>query len=124
MDEKSITIEEFKEKYIPVLNMAADLIISHPDIPEEVDQGEVLSSIKFLANELETSLEHRVPEIVQLQDKLDRQNKQIKKLQETNQQLFLKVGTRQEAPKLDDMQEKPKKSFAEIKALIDNMPGG
>lgn len=124
MDEKSITVEEFKEKYVPILNEAADLIISHPEIPEEVDQAEILSSIKFLANELETSLEQRVPEIVRLQEKLERQNKQIKKLQETNQQLFLKVGSREAPPKPDAEQEKPKKSFAEIKAIIDNLPGG
>lgn len=125
MDEKSITIEEFKEKYVPMLNTAGDLIINHPDIPEEVNQGDVLSSIQFLASELEVSLKNRVPEIVKLQEAIERKDKQIKKLQETNQQLFLKVGSPKD-PKQnpDNPQDKPKKTFQEIKAMMDSLPGG
>ena len=119
-NENNLTVEEFREKYEPLLNVAADLIITHPDIPETVDQSETLSAIKLLQTELEQTLEGRVSAINELEDKIARQEKQIRKLQETNQQLFLKVGTKAD-PKPDP--KPPKKSFAEISAIINNLPG-
>ena len=41
---KSLTIEDFENKYLPRLNDAAELILSHPDIPEE------LIKLKFLGH--------------------------------------------------------------------------
>lgn len=43
MADVSITPEEFNEKYVPLLNAAADLIISHPEIPEDIEQSDILT---------------------------------------------------------------------------------
>lgn len=121
MEAKSVTIEEFEEKYIPVLNTVAELVISHPDIPEEVEQSDLLGALTMLTNELRNELNGRVPEFVKLQDELAKKNKQVIKLQETNQQLYLKVGTYPDPSKKPEGEDKPKKSFAEIKAMIDKL---
>ena len=92
----NLTVEEFREKYEPLLNVAADLIITHPDIPETVDQSETLSAIKLLQTELEQTLEGRVSAINELEDKISRQEKQIRKLKETKEKLFLKAGKKED----------------------------
>lgn len=122
MSDVSITPEEFNEKYVPLLNAAADLIISHPEIPEDIEQSDLLTALNVMKTEMGNTLEHRVAEVNSLEDKLARKDKQIKKLQETNQQLFLKVGTKAETP--PELDKKPvRKSFAEIGAIINNLPG-
>ena len=122
MADVSITPEEFNEKYVPLLNAAADLIISHPEIPEYIEQSDILTALNVMKTEMGNTLEHRVAEVNSLEDQLARKDKQIKKLQETNQQLFLKVGTKVETPPEQD--KKPaRKSFAEIGAIINNLPG-
>ena len=119
---KSVTSEEFEEKYVPLLNTVAELVISHPDIPEEVEQSDLLGSLTMLTNELRNGLTDRVPEFVRLQQELDKKNKQVNKLQETNQQLFLKVGNYQSPGKQPGgEEERPKKSFDEIKNIIENL---
>lgn len=116
-NENAVTVEEFEEHYVPLLNAAADLLLTHPDIPEDMDMGETLASIHFLSEQLEESLKNRVPQINALEDKIEKQKAQIRKLQETNQSLFLRLGSRQqEAP---PPQEKPVKTFREIKTIID-----
>ena len=119
LEQKSVTAEEFEEKYVPVLNTVAELVISHPDIPEEVEQSDLLGALTMLTNELRNDLNNRVPEVVKLQDELAKKNKQVLKLQETNQQLYLKVGSRPDPSKDPNNEEKPKKTFAEIKAMIE-----
>ena len=122
LEKKSVTAEEFEEKYVPVLNTVAELVISHPEIPEEVDQSDLLGALTMLTNELRDDLNDRVPEVVKLQDELAKKNKQILKLQETNQQLYLKVGSRPDPNKDPGAgEEKPKKTFAEIKAMIEKL---
>ena len=116
-NENAVTVEEFEEHYVPLLNAAADLLLTHPDIPEDMYMGETLASIHFLSEQLEESLKNRVPQINALEDKIEKQKTQIRKLQETNQSLFLRLGSRQqEAP---PPQEKPVKTFREIKTIID-----
>ena len=61
---KSLTIEDFENKYLPRLNDAAELILSHPDIPEEIDQAEILGALTTLSGELRATLEGRVPDIL------------------------------------------------------------
>lgn len=121
LEQKSVTAEEFEEKYVPVLNTVAELVISHPDIPEEVEQSDLLGALTMLTNELRNDLNNRVPEVVKLQDELAKKNKQVLKLQETNQQLYLKVGSRPDPSKDPSSEEKPKKTFAEIKAMIEKL---
>ena len=121
MEKKSVSIEEFEEKYVPILNTVAELVISHPDIPEDVEQSDLLGSLTMLTMELRNGLNDRVPELVKLQEELVKKTKQVTKLQETNQQLFLKVGAYQDPDKKLDDPEKPKKSFDEIKAIISNL---
>lgn len=117
----ALTAEEFDQKYVPLLNRAGELIISHENIPDDVEQSEILSAITLLKTELEQSLNGRVTEVNELQLKVDAKDKQIRKLQETNQALFLKVGQKVEPP--PDPDPKPAKlSFAEIRAKIDNLP--
>ena len=122
MADVSITPEEFNEKYVPLLNAAADLIISHPEIPEDIEQSDILTALNVMKTEMGNTLEHRVAEVNSLEDQLARKDKQIKKLQETNQQLFLKVGTKVETPPEQD-KKSARKSFAEIGAIINNLPG-
>lgn len=121
LEQKSVTAEEFEEKYVPVLNTVAELVISHPDIPEEVEQSDLLGALTMLTNELRNDLNNRVPEVVKLQDELTKKNKQVLKLQETNQQLYLKVGSRPDPSKDQANEERPKKTFAEIKAMIEKL---
>lgn len=119
---KSLTVEEYEAKYKPLLNQALDLLNTHSDIPEEVVQSDVISAVITMGNELSATVNGRVPEIVKLQEEIAKKNKQISKLQETNQQLFLKVGNYQDpSKKTDDPDDRPKKSFSEIKAMIENM---
>lgn len=118
--ENTVTVEEFEEHYVPLLNAAADLLLTHQEIPEDMDMGETLASIHFLSEQLEESLKNRVPQINALEDKIEKQKAQIRKLQETNQALFLKLGSRQ-PPEPAPPQEKPKKSFHEIKNIIDTL---
>ena len=73
---RSLTIEDFESKYLPQLNNAAELILSHPDIPDEIDQAEILGALNTLSGELRADLEGRVPEIVKLQEKIARLEKQ------------------------------------------------
>ena len=119
-NENAVTVEEFEEHYVPLLNAAADLLLTHQEIPEDMDMGETLASIHFLSEQLEESLKNRVPQINALEDKIEKQKAQIRKLQETNQALFLKLGSRQPTEPAPP-QEKPKKSFHEIKNIIDTL---
>lgn len=117
---KSITAEEFEEKHVPLLNTIAELVMSHDDVPEEVEQADLLGALTTLTTELRASLTGRVPEHVKLQEELARKEKQVRKLQETNQALFLKVGS--PADKAQDVNaEKPKKTFDEIREMINRM---
>ena len=117
----SVSAEEFEEKYVPTLNTIAELMISHPDIPEEIQQSDLLGSLTTLTNELRNGLNNRVPELVKLQEEVSKKQKQILKLQETNQQLFLRVGSYKDPSEKKDEFDRPKKSFDEIKAMIENM---
>ncbi len=119
--EPSITVEEYESKYIPLIDKAAELIMGHPDIPEDVDQSEVLSGIIALRKELDNSLHQRVPEQVKLQDEIERLKKQNDKLKDTNQQLFLQVGRAPDPNKQQDDGKPPKRSFEEIKRMIDSL---
>lgn len=121
MEQKSVSKEEFEEKHVPVLNTIAELVLSHPDIPEEVQQADLLGTLTMLTGELRNGLEGRVPELVKLQEEVAKKNKQVLKLQETNQQLFLRVGSYQDPNAKPDDVERPKKSFDEIKAIIENL---
>ena len=116
-----LTPEEFKNTYEPVLDQIASLLITHPEIPEDVDQSELLAAINLCKTELEQTLEGRVEEINSLQQQISTKDRQVKKLQETNQQLFLKLGSQQIIQ--DPKPEVKKKTFAEIGALINNLPG-
>lgn len=118
---RSLTIEDFESKYLPQLNNAAELILSHPDIPDEIDQAEILGALNTLSGELRADLEGRVPEIVKLQEKIARLEKQNLKLQDTNQQLFIKIGTPPDPSKQKEDIEPPKKSWEEIEAIIKNL---
>ncbi len=121
MAEPSITAEDFESKYMPALNQAAELIMGHPEIPDEVDQAEVLSAILTLQTELKNSLHNRVPEIVKLQEEIERARKQNDKLKDTNQQLFLQVGKIPDPAKQQDEGKPPKKTYAEIKRMLDSL---
>ncbi len=117
----SITVEEYDEKYKPLLNTVLDLMNTHPDIPEDVEQHEIISAVITMGNELSATLHNRVPEVVKLREEIAKKDRQINKLQETNQQLYLRVGALPNANQSQEGQEKPKKSFDEIKAMIDRM---
>lgn len=121
LEPRSVTKEEFEEKYSPLINTIAELVISHPDIPEEVEQSDLLGAITLLKTELSNQLNGRVPEFVKLQDELAKKNKQVTKLQETNQQLYLKVGSIPDPSKNPMNTEPQKKSYAEIKSMIENL---
>ena len=120
-DVRSMTKEEFETVEVPRLNTIAELLSSHPDIPEEVDLGELQGALSTLANELRSSVTNKVPEIVKLQTDIDKKDKQIRKLQESNQQLFLRIGTAPDPTKQPDTAEKPKLSWGDIGRIIDNM---
>lgn len=118
---ESITVEEYESKVAPLLDIAAELIMGHPDIPDEVDQSEVLSSLLTLKKEMNNSLHNRVPEHVKLQKEIERLHKQNDKLKDTNNQLFLLVGKVPDPNQQqgNDPNAKPKRTFAEIKQMID-----
>jgi len=121
-EDRSMTIEDYEGKYLPLLNTALDLMNTHQDIPEEVDQSDIISALITMKKELGATLHNRVPEFVKLQEDMARKDKQIRKLQETNQQLYLKVGNTPEPGKNPDEPDKPpKKSWEEIKAMIDKI---
>ena len=120
-EENRLTKEDFKEVYEPMLDQIAGLIITHQEIPEEVDQSELLAAINLCKAELEQTLENRVAEINTLQQQIATKDRQVKKLQETNQQLFLKLGS--QTPQPDPTPQPQRKTFAEIGALINNLPG-
>ena len=115
---KSLTIEDFENKYLPRLNDAAELILSHPDIPEEIDQAEIVGALTTLSGELRATLVGRVPEILECQKKIPRLEKQNLKLQDTNQQLFIRMGTPPDPAQQQDNVDPPKKSWDEIKDII------
>ncbi len=115
---KSLSIDEFETKYLPQLNNAAELILSHPDIPEEIDQAEILGALNTLSGELRATLENRVPEIIKCQNKIAKLEKQNLKLQETNQQLFLRMGSQPDPAQQQENAEPVKKSWEEIEAII------
>ncbi len=121
MAEPSITPEDFENKYMPLLNAAAELIMGHPEIPDEIDQADVLSGILLLQGELKNSLHNRVPEIVKLQDEVASLKKQNTKLQDTNHKLFLEVGKAPSPAKDEDDNKPVKKSFEEIKRMIESL---
>jgi hypothetical protein len=121
IDNKSLTVEEFDEKYKPLLNTALDLMNTHQEIPDDVVQADVMGALIMMGNELSATLHNRVPEIVKLQDEIAKKDKTIAKLQDTNQQFFLKIGTLPDPNKKPEGEEKPKKSFAEIRAMIDRL---
>ncbi len=118
---ESITVEQYENTVSPLLDIAAQLIMDHPDIPDHVDQAEVLGSILTLKKEMNASLRNRVPEQVKLQEEIDRLKKQADKLKDTNNQLFLLVGKQPDPSQqqANDPNAKPKRSFAEIKQMID-----
>ena len=119
--EQSLTVEEFDNKHKGLLNQALELINTHPDIPEDMEQHEIMSAMILMGNELSANLHNRVPEIVALRDEIARKDKQITKLQETNQNLFLKVGNKPDHGQEPGSTEKPLKTFDEIKQMIDRL---
>ncbi len=121
MAEPSITVEEFDSKYANLIDKTAELIMGHPDIPEEVDQSEILSGIIILKKELENSLHNRVPEAVKYQEEIERLKRQNDKLKDTNQQLFLQVGRAPDPSKQTDEGKPPKRSFEEIRRMLDSL---
>ncbi len=121
IETKTLTAEEFESKYIPILNAVAELVISHPEIPEDMDQSDLLGSITLLTSEMRNELTGRVPEIVALQDKIAKQAKQIVKLQDTNQILFLKQGNYRDPNELEEPVKPQKKSFDDIKRMIESL---
>ncbi len=121
MEQKSVTATDFEEKYVPLLNQVAELIISHPDIPEDYEQSDLLAALTTLTTEFRNEVTGRVPEIVRLQDVLAKKDKQILKLQETNQQLYLRVGAPPDPSKKDDNGAPPKLTFEQIRKKLENL---
>ena len=117
----SLTVELFENKFVPILNSISELIISHPDIPEGVEQADLLGILSSVTTEMRNVANNRVPELVKRDEQIARKDNQIKKLQETNQQLYLKVGTYPDPNKKNEDDTPPKKTFAEIKAMIEKL---
>jgi|GEM_PF-6252292 len=120
-DERSLTKEAFESVEVPRLNTIAELLSSHPDVPEDVDLGELQGALSTLANELRSSVTNKVPEIVKLQTAIEKKDKQIVQLQNANQQLFLRIGTQPDPAKQPDNEEKPKLSWADIARKLNDM---
>lgn len=122
IERQSITATDFEEKYVPLLNQVAELIISHPDIPEEYDQSDLLGALTTITTEFRNEVAGRVPEIVRLQDAIAKKDKQITKLQETNQQLYLRVGALPDPNKKDEGADAPPKlTFEQIKRKLESL---
>jgi len=122
MGDKSLSAEDFSTNYIPKINAIADLIISHPDIPDDLNQADLLGALTIVTKELGNDLNGRVPEINRLQSENEKQKKQILKLQEMNQQFYLQLGTKTNNEQANAAPaEKPKKNWAQIKAEMESI---
>jgi Skp family chaperone for outer membrane proteins len=128
-EEKSLSLEEFENTYVKRLNAISDVLNTSPDaIPDGVEQFELMNTITIVTAEMRKSLSARVPEITRLQKELAATQASLKKTQETNQQLNLRVSRQLErelahaaSGKEEEEKEKPPLSFAQIKHLIDGM---
>lgn len=123
IEQQSITATDFEERYVPLLNQVAELVISHPDIPEEYDQSDLLGALTTITTEFRNEVTGRVPEIVRLQDALAKKDRQITKLQETNQQLYLRVGALPDPNKKDGdgSGAPPRLTFEQIKRKLESL---
>lgn len=122
MEEARIKLDDYNDKIKDRLETIGSLIISHPEIPDDIDQSELLTTIRIVGDELEKVLENRVPEINTLNAKIENLKHQNDKLKETNQKLFLSVKEVQKEdvkPMIET--EKPKPSWEQIKSFISNM---
>jgi hypothetical protein len=88
-EEKSITLDEYKDVYAPKLDTIRELILSHQDIPDDVQQSEVLIALDSTRKELERSLNARIPEIDELNKKVASLEKLNRSLQNTTQEYYL-----------------------------------
>lgn len=118
IEKESLRIEDYESNIKEKMNQIADLVISHPEIPDEYDQGELVAVIQQVGLELKQTLENKVPEINRLQNEIDKQKKQIEKLKDTNQQLYLKSTTVQQRDIEPEVKEPPKPDWEEIKAFM------
>lgn len=122
MAENKLTAEEFEERYVDKLDTIAGLIMSHPEIPEEVDDGALIGVITTVREELSASLNNRVPEIVKLNQELEKLKSHNKRLQTLNQELYMKASKAAPDPAADPANETPPKlTYDEIKRKIESI---
>ena len=120
MADERLTKEVFEEKYLPMLNQIGELIINADDVPEDVDTTELLAAVNLVKGELSATFEDRVAEISNLKAENEALRRKNTRLQETNQGLFLKLGSQPQTPPPADPPPK-KKGWGEIKSMIDNL---
>ncbi len=117
-----LTKEIYEGSYVPTINTIGELILSHPEIPDGVQQADLLTTLSTMAEEMRTVVDGKLPAVEKLEKELDKSKKLIRQLQDTNQKLFLDLKTKQNTAMQSAGQEPPKKkSFDEIKRMIDGL---
>lgn len=124
MEQKSISVEDFtadggiRDK----LNIIADLVMSHPNIPEGVVQSDLLSTMVVTAQEFETHLRGNVPEQVRLRNEIESLKKQNTDLRDTAHKLFIKAGSEPNPAAAAPEPEKKRMTPSEITRMLADFP--